>query len=351
MKKKILFIDHELHIHTKSSDFFLTLLRRHFVVDVLYVLPESLRGSYWGDLSDIDIVVLWQVDYLAPLFLAQAKPVVIIPMFDASGSHSDLHWLCSLGGRFINFSRTLHETIRMLGGESLLLKYFLTPGSQAEMASFEKLRVFLWLRRPEEGIDYELARKLLRRDIVGIHVHNHPDQPGRTRLPLEFEESDGINITTSNWFRYKVDYLSALKQCNIFMCSRLSEGIGISMLEAMSYGMLVVANNLPTHNEYISDGINGLLFEKDRPTTLDLTNAERMGRMAHDTVVEGRRRWDAKEDEIVEFISSTDCKYRPNKRLEDRLYRSLVKNFQVGGRAYESFLLTIWPDLLSSRLK
>ena len=39
------------------------------------------------------MIVLWQMDFLAPLFLARGLRTVVIPMYDGSSQMPDLHFL------------------------------------------------------------------------------------------------------------------------------------------------------------------------------------------------------------------------------------------------------------------
>ena len=86
--KNIVFFDHAAHRQTRSSDFFVDILRQAFdVSEIRYVeaerilLPKTLAID-----PAADLVVLWQLDYLAPFFLAQHRRTVVVPMFDGSGT-------------------------------------------------------------------------------------------------------------------------------------------------------------------------------------------------------------------------------------------------------------------------
>ena len=64
-------------------------------------------------------------------------------------------------------------------------------------------------------------------------------------------------------------------------CAGQAEGIGHAFLEAMAEGMVVVANDAPTHSEYISHGLNGLLFSNR--AALDIGLSSEMGNLAWQT--------------------------------------------------------------------
>jgi glycosyltransferase involved in cell wall biosynthesis len=58
------------------------------------------------------------------------------------------------------------------------------------------------------------------------------------------------------------DYLGLFNQANIFIAPRLSEGVGLTFIEALARGCAVFAYNAPTMNEYISSGMNGYLLPR-----------------------------------------------------------------------------------------
>ncbi len=53
------------------------------------------------------------------------------------------------------------------------------------------------------------------------------------------------------------------KRADIFVLPTLKEGFGMTVLEAMSYGLPVVASNVGAIPELVDDGVNGLLFEPE----------------------------------------------------------------------------------------
>jgi len=55
---------------------------------------------------------------------------------------------------------------------------------------------------------------------------------------------------------------------DIFIFPSLHEGMSLSLLEAMGAGIPVIASNIRANSEIITDGWNGLLFEKSNPIHL-----------------------------------------------------------------------------------
>src|ERR1700741_543454 len=111
----ILFVDHDFHTKTGSSKFFVELLGRRFSL-YEYTLWTGRKLDYdiISAADEVDIVVIWQLEFLAPLFLAMGKPTVVVPMYDTSRDLPDLHWIASKRARFLNFSLSLHNKIEVL---------------------------------------------------------------------------------------------------------------------------------------------------------------------------------------------------------------------------------------------
>lgn len=58
------------------------------------------------------------------------------------------------------------------------------------------------------------------------------------------------------------DFLAVLREANCMLAPRLAEGVGITLLEAMSQGCAVFAFDAPAMNEYIEHNRNGYLLRR-----------------------------------------------------------------------------------------
>ncbi len=341
----ILFVDHAFHRISDSSRFFAELLARRFAVTELYVTPDARLDLDWQAIAGHDIVILWQLDYLAPLFLARGHRTVVVPMYDGSANLPQVHWAASGGARFLNFSRTLHERIRLLGQHSLLAKFFPPPVEEQRLPDFADLRAFLWQRRPEQGINAGLLGRLFGTQLKSVHVHDVPDSPamaGRFAPPSTIGRA---HVTVSAWFESRAEYYALLESCNVFVCPRSAEGIGMAMLEAMARGMLVVANDLPVQNEYVCNWVNGVLFNTASPGEADFSEAPRIARMGWHTVRDGHGRWLASTDRILDFIRDAPRYRAAPPWLIAQLDRELVPAYLAGGEIYERLLIRVLPSL------
>jgi hypothetical protein len=336
--KKVLFIDHAFHKKTRSSDFFIDVVRQGFEVQIYYLEPNGRPDiSVLKAAADVDYVLLWQKDFLAPVFVAMGKPTIVIPMFDGSGGMAPLHWLFAGRARFFNFSLRLNETIRMLGGKTQLLRFFPPAVPESALPRFDRLSAFFWQRRPDHGITFDYLHKLLGEELDEFHVHNAPDIAGTFRFALPADAS--YTLSESNWFKNKGEYKALLARANVFIAPRVSEGIGMALLEAMAQGMLVLAHDAPTNNEYISSWLNGILFNKDvKPSQIRIrSSAAQMGRMAWQTVVDGHQQWLDSHSDILDWIECTTAHAAVDIDLE-LFFVDLWHSYYASPSQYELFL-------------
>lgn len=341
---KVLFVDHSYHKLTTSSLFLVELLRQFFDVDVFFADPEDPHSIIkLNKKTNFDVVVLWQMDFLAPFFLANGMPTVVIPMYDGSSGMPDLHWLWARNARFINFSRRLHERITGLGNESLLVRYYPKPHHSSDTEiNHDDVRVFLWQRRPEHGLNLRAVERMFGSSLSAVHIHNATDDPSIDTDAYTTTERTDYKLTLSTWFESKTDYEKVLNQFNYFVAPRRSEGIGMGFLEAMARGMIVCAHDDATHNEYISNGLNGVLFNADLSQQIsvgDVTHRRRLSAMAISSVEDGNRQWINSTLKIIDYIKSAK---RDHKRVVQLasvdFLEGLVTAYYAGIRTYENFL-------------
>lgn len=338
---KILILDHSFHQHTRSSNFFLEIVREHFEVELLYVSTEresAIRPQH--PLESYDLVLLWQLDYLAPYFLARGIRTVVVPMYDGSATLPQEHWQASCDARFVSFSRTLHDRIGLAGGESLAVRYFLPPCAESELPDFSTLRGVLWMRRPQDNIHPRAVAQMLGDQLHSLHVHNAPDD-GMPRLLRSSEYwTDKFPITESRWSEEASPFREALQKASVFIAPRPSEGIGMAMLEAVSRGLLVLANDDSVHDEYIANWINGVLFRKDNPQpfSLDPAAARELAYCGWQGGRAGYQQWLEGRDAIAKFIRETPAPAGFRQRPSEDFLATLWSSFLAGTDAYRAFL-------------
>jgi glycosyltransferase involved in cell wall biosynthesis len=296
MKK--LFIDHAFHNSTKSSSFMIGLLREYFDLDILFIDPH--KSNIELDLTKLnltkyDSIILWQIDWLAPYFLHRGFKVIVMPMYDGSFTLDELHWRAARGALFINFSLRLHNIVTNAGCNSIYARYFPDCKTIKANPSFavipnSKPSAFFWERRPDTMLNsYEICR-LLYQGISHLHIHQAPD-PGLS--PTKIPDNLPFTVSTSNWFTRSEDYLECVNAHDIYIAPRYTEGIGMGFLEAMAIGKVVIAHDEPTHNEYIKNDHNGILFNAFRGDVLT-SSPDDIRRIAHNAITDAsemQRSW------------------------------------------------------------
>jgi hypothetical protein len=309
---KNLFIGHSYHKKTQSSQWFIEFLKKHStVLDLAWddrwtggapvSIDNALNGNY-------DHIFVWQVEM--PAFdLARKVPerLVFVPMYDSCFGLPDWEWDVLKRSRILNFSWDLHTRAQRLGLRSLHAQYFPNPDQFEPLKDFSDLRGFFWFRRKE--LSWDIIKPL----AAGSHwarffFHNALDPvPDETAGPytdmVPVDDLKEFNIAISQWLEDKSHIEEIMRKANVFFASRWREGIGMSVLEAMARGQCIVAPNFPTHSEYLTHNVSGLLYDVNLPEPLDLSRAATLGAAARRLIERGYRRWVIDlENRLPEFL-------------------------------------------------
>jgi len=305
---KIGMIDNSYHSKTVSSFFLTELLKDDASFEIFW--DAQWNGGKPVSLQELnarrfDLILIWQVFlYYRPEYLRKLKcrNVVIIPMYDDAHTIPDHFFRRYLEFPFISFSVNFQRRFEQLGIRSACFRYFMDPSKLPFAGNdFSRLTGFFWQRNND--ITWEHIRKLIDgAGFSGFHLHLAIDPLWyREVLPPE-EDMMKYNITISRWFDKKEDYLAQLSGANVFFAPRLYEGIGMPFIEAMTMGMVVVAPDHPTMNEYIVDGKNGLLYDMQDLKPLDFTHAAALAAQAREDCFRGYEKWQKTKTELLDFI-------------------------------------------------
>ena len=309
---KNLFIGHSYHKKTQSTQWFIELLKKHStVLDLLWDdrwaggAPVSIDNALGGN---YDHIFVFHVELIA-FELARKAPerLLFVPMYDSTWEWPDSKWQALEGSRIVNFSWEQHTRARRLGLRSLHAQYFPNPDQFTPVKDFSDLRGFFWFRRKE------LSWDIIKRLGAGSHwarffFHNAPDLvPGESAGPysdvIPLEDLSEFNVAISQWVQDRSHIEEIMRKANVFFASRWREGIGMSFLEAMARGQCIVAPNFPTHSEYLTHNVSGLLYDVNLPETLDLSRAATLGAAARRLIKRGYRRWAIDlENRLPEFL-------------------------------------------------
>jgi Glycosyl transferases group 1 len=293
---KILYIGHPAHNWSGSSGFFQQLLEN--LGSVTYLSPTMLsveNDLYLALESNFDLYVFFQFDFMAYAFVAAGKNVLTVPMVDGSGGYSLLHWQLLRNAKFVTFSKSLDKFLRMQNFETHNMKYWPEPEKYSEPASDS---IYFWPRKSEFPLTVNNIHKLFQgRRSITVRISTDDSREIDSLGPLP--ESVILKQITS-----RQSHLDELEKSSIFVAPRLSEGIGHSFLESLSFGRPVVAYDFPVMSEYIYKGINGMLISKKTKSIDQSTNWHEMGVNAHAAVVTGRELYLQSVPGMEKFIIS-----------------------------------------------
>lgn len=305
---KIALVDHSYHQKTRSTDFFVReVLDGHDV--------DRFWDSSWQDRRPLDIapllaggydrIVVWQLEAPVERLLKQgATNLVYIPMWDGADAFTDDDWRRLAGARVLSFCHELHRVVQNAGLPSLYAQYWPDPAAFPAVDDFSALRGFFWKRTAAIGWR-DVETLIGDTSFERIHVHRAGD-PGENGDDGVAPSADG-RVTVSSWFENPGELQALLGRHNVYFAPRPQEGIGFSFIEAMCRGMAVVAADQPTMNEYVTDGVDGLLWPLGAPAPLDFTTAARLGRQARETAFTGRRRWEEAIGRVRAFVLGDDA--------------------------------------------
>ncbi|MDR2526572.1 MAG: glycosyltransferase [Rickettsiales bacterium] len=305
IKDKILLIDHSYHEKTRSSEFFVNLLREHFDCDVAFDDSWETGGKQIDnnkyDFTKYKHIIFWQlIPRWKHLKKIKHKSMFWVPMENICGGRKKgirkIRKICSKV-KVISFSDINHILCEKVGGVSLRVKFFIKP---TDFIPGDKNGLFFWQRI--NSINIRNVIQVLPSDKkLSIHLHKAVDPFNTFIFPKKSEESK-YNITYSDWFENKEEMIALIKQRAIYIAPRELEGIGMSFLEALSMGKIIIAQNNPTMNEYIENGVNGYLVDFNNPKPIDLSDMEWIQKNAYETAKVGYARWKNDEMKIIDFI-------------------------------------------------
>lgn len=300
--RTLLYIGHSFHNKTKSNRFLVDLLATEYEVTEFYFDPYGDAFVRYTEIKGktFDVVVCWQV--LPPRWLLNRvvsfKKGIFFPMYDGAPNKGDRQWEDYQDFLVINFCKALHQICESMALNSRYIQYF--PPAANDFDWGQENSVFFWNRISEININ-TIAKLLHSSSVEHIHIHKAID-PGCHYKKLEC--AWGVNITSSDWYQNKNDMLEDMKRSAIYIAPRKLEGIGMSFLEAMSLGRCVIAPNFPTMNEYIKDGVNGLLYNLDDPKPLSISSLRELQKRAYESIKDGHQEWLSRRYDILKWIKS-----------------------------------------------
>lgn len=292
----ILFYDHIFHSKTKSSIFFIDILKTFATVKIKYIAPEELDSQSYIDDENVDVFIFWQImPSVGALENIPYNKIIFIPMYDACCAFTSKKWHQYGKYKFISFSKKIHTLLTRMNINSLYIQYMVPiKPNYVNVVKDDKITIFIWKRTKTLNIK-KLIRILEEAGIEKAICHGFEisDRVNSDKIILEY---------TNGWFESHDDYLQIVSKCHYYFQPRKFEGIGMSFLEAMSLGLCVISPNQATMNEYISNNITGYLFNSFNEIRIDKSEYSLISKNSKLYCDELRSKWEKTIPLINTFI-------------------------------------------------
>jgi hypothetical protein len=231
----------------------------------LDIILQSWDGSKITDEDKSNLgkkpIIFCQLPPSEEILSKSFSKLIWIPMVDHIYS-ANQRWWNNLPKtiRIIAYSDFVYKRALTADLQVIRVKYYPNP-NQFQQSNFNQpLTALYWNRR---GLfSPRLIENICERlNIQRLFFLSKTDPFISKNLSIFFPNKIGkTTVEEIPDFLPSSDYLKILQKTNVFLAPRAFEGVGMSFLEAMASGIVVLAYNSPTMNEYINHKINGYLL-------------------------------------------------------------------------------------------
>jgi hypothetical protein len=264
MISKVAFIDHNYHIKTKSGDFLRKILEFEFEIDNYWVGSDL---KFEPKIFDYQNLFFFQI--LPPFKILKklkGKNIIWAPMYDSPHhpyGYSRVLWkiIKYFDIKVLSFSKKITDQIKKTDISYLDLKFYKKTKYQRLN---KKINILFWNRGDVtindwiDNVNINLINKIYYLNLDGINKQN---------IDISLKKKFFI---IKKKFLYHKDFLELISKCEIFVCSRKKEGIGMAQVEALSQGKYLLGFRDGTMEDYIVDDKIGFFFDKNN--FLDIKN-------------------------------------------------------------------------------
>lgn len=323
LKEKAVFIAHSYHKKTRSCDFMIDYLKEYFDLEVQYDEEwETGQLIDWDKFDDsYKAVIIWQMfpegNYTKEI---THKNVIFFPMYDQAVRYHFSKWYFYKNIKIVCFCKALYKKLKNFGFNTIYVQYFVEPKEFSPGAEDE---VFFWQRLTK--ININTIKKIFSKSNVKIHIHKTVD-PGQNFISPSKQDEEKFKITYSEWFDTQEEMQEFIKNKGIYITPRFTEGIGLSFLEAIAQGKVVIAHNSPTMNEYIEQGKTGFLCNFKFPKAIKLSNINQIQQNTYEYAKKGYEKWLLDRKNIIDYIN------QPAKENKLKLWTRLCLPFLLINR-------------------
>ena len=346
IKPTMAFVDEHIHQLTKSGDFMMKILSEHFEVtrywDDYYLTRKNVPLE---ELNKYEYVFFWQtlnsIDELKKI----TGKIIWVPLSDGYPDEFNLWKLLAsdVPMKILSFSKKMTSVCERFGIPALTVKYYLNPVEFRFNIPKTGRHLFFWYR--SNLYFKELKNIIFPAEIDSFIYRSNPDIAFERELidPSDIEKFK-IKLVETKYTTRK-EYFDLLSQANIFISPRKKEGIGLSFIEAMAMGMVVIGYNNPTMNEYIKNGVNGYLFDRNTKK-IDFSDFDAVMDRSKKSAEAGYKEWLLAIPKIIEYIKTPAPK--PKRSTLSPIYRGLYeieKHFPVWQRTFLRYAYKVQKKL------
>lgn len=300
--KKLLFIGHEFHKKTKSSDFLQKLLAGKYEVETFYIDPYKISETDFTKITGktFELLILLQVmPSLEELRkYISFKQCAFFPMYDNTKTLNSPLWNEYKNCNIINFSKAFHKTCQDGGLSSYYIQYFPKPAEIIDEG--DEKSIFFW-QRSDKITTRTLEKVIDTKEIETVYLHKSIDPKNKFIPPSKNLET---KVVYSSWFDTKEEMQKYIQKSALYFAPRRYEGIGMSFLEAMASGRCVIAPDYPTMNEYIKNGETGFLYNYKKPELLTILNVREIQKNTAEYIKQGYEKWEKEKYKIFDYIEA-----------------------------------------------
>jgi len=303
---RVLFVDLDYHLKTKSADFFLEILRSGFEVETHYYATSYRADVPQEKIDRADVVIAWEAMLGRRDFVIPNKPCIYIPMYDCDwGSRAQWKRIARSGCHVVSFCNEITKMAQKGGVPTdriLELRYAYDPAAFQD-ASGDPAVAAIW----ERGF-FGIAevKKLFPPGFFRKLVLFRRPQPGLVYGPISEQDGIDYNIEVNDSaFLPKEEYLNILREPGVFIAPRPKEGIGMAFLEQLAMGKCVIVHDDGSMNEYVKNGVNGIV--RDFYKSPAPISKEEIGRARNGVLATARcqyERWLTDRAKIVPFVEA-----------------------------------------------
>ena len=278
-KKKLAYVDYWSHQNTKSGDFLREILSEEFEITDFWWKPNHKIPL--NEINKFEYIFFFHVMFPHQIIKKlKKKKIMWAPMYDALNFRNfffkSIFWkqISNLGIKVLKFSDKITQSIGTEEIDSLKLNYFIKPNFSTSIDKQTKLNIFFWDRGRIKIDDW---LHLFDQEKINQIVYLPRPDPGMKIIDnSNFTKKKNYSIKLiDKKFLPKNEYLSIFEKCNVFIAPRKKEGIGITIVDAISKGMFIVGYNDSTMDEYITDKKIGFIFDEkttEKINTNDIIN-------------------------------------------------------------------------------